>query len=410
MGTPYHQIEKDLRQKIRSAYWKSGEQIPSRKQLARDYGVAVATIERAVSALLQDGTLYSDDRRGTFIGDQSAKTPVGAGADAKRSDFHPAVGIGQLPGILPVPTGRLHRLSGTVGVIVQIEEGEAWFSLGGNWAQTALRSFEYTLAKTSIRTPIFNRSDPGRVVVPVVQSVEAMLASKVDALVIINISQTPDLESDLLAVVDTRATPTVMVSWEHENTYFAHVYYDQRNGGYVAGQHLIEAGYRRLLFIAPFVERWLQDRIEGMRASVIQAGLPLDSLCVDDRLASGAMPLREVRKELSVRATGLVFDEYAERIRDNPGIYAVVAPHDDAALDAMQAALSHGLVPGSDVGILGFDDDGRSTFRGLTSVRPPLEAMGEATGQIILRALSGAEWNYQISLRSQVIPRASTKR
>ena len=45
---------------------------------------------------------------------------------------------------------------------------------------------------------------------------------------------------------------------------------------------------------------------------------------------------------------------------------------------------------------------------GLTTVRPPLEALGEEAARLLLRALNGETANMQICLRSHLIPRLST--
>src|SRR5690348_9768699 len=63
----YKQIEDNLRSKIRQGHWPVGAMFPSRRDLAKEYGVSPITVERAVTRLLADGLLRADDRRGTFV-------------------------------------------------------------------------------------------------------------------------------------------------------------------------------------------------------------------------------------------------------------------------------------------------------------------------------------------------------
>src|SRR4051812_27454833 len=63
----YKQIEGELRRKIEGAVWPVGSMLPSRRDLARQYGVSTLTVERAIDGLVREGLLRADDRRGTFV-------------------------------------------------------------------------------------------------------------------------------------------------------------------------------------------------------------------------------------------------------------------------------------------------------------------------------------------------------
>ena len=57
---PYKQIEENLRSRVSGGEWDASAMLPSRRKLARHYGVELATIQRAMSGLLEDGTLRAD--------------------------------------------------------------------------------------------------------------------------------------------------------------------------------------------------------------------------------------------------------------------------------------------------------------------------------------------------------------
>ena len=56
-----------MRRKIVEGEWSAGIMVPSRKSLAKSYGVDLRTVQRAIAALLEDGTLKAESGRGTFV-------------------------------------------------------------------------------------------------------------------------------------------------------------------------------------------------------------------------------------------------------------------------------------------------------------------------------------------------------
>lgn len=65
---PYRRIADDLRDKI-----ESGEltgQIPTRAQLAEQYGVAYMTVDRAIRVLKDEGLVYGVAGLGVFVTDR----------------------------------------------------------------------------------------------------------------------------------------------------------------------------------------------------------------------------------------------------------------------------------------------------------------------------------------------------
>jgi len=74
----------------------------------------------------------------------------------------------------------------------------------------------------------------------------------------------------------------------------------------------------------------------------------------------------------------------------------------------MHAAQAAGLMAGVDYGLIGFDDNPDATKEGISTMRPPLEAMGEEAARIAVQALRGQTTTAQVRLRSHLIVRAST--
>jgi DNA-binding GntR family transcriptional regulator len=78
----YAQIADDLRSAVKSGRLKTGDKLPSRTSLAREYGVATATVNRAVEQLVREGVVVAWNR-GTFV--------RGIPADAEPSPEYSAI-------------------------------------------------------------------------------------------------------------------------------------------------------------------------------------------------------------------------------------------------------------------------------------------------------------------------------
>jgi len=63
----YQQLYEILRGRIQRGDWKPGDMIPSEKELIEQYGVSRVTARQALDALVQDGLIYRERGRGTFV-------------------------------------------------------------------------------------------------------------------------------------------------------------------------------------------------------------------------------------------------------------------------------------------------------------------------------------------------------
>lgn len=69
---PYTQVADDLRSLIERGDLTTGQRIPSGRDLAKKYGVALLTVQRAVDLLKGEGLLVSHAPRGIFVADPAA--------------------------------------------------------------------------------------------------------------------------------------------------------------------------------------------------------------------------------------------------------------------------------------------------------------------------------------------------
>ncbi|NUP81487.1 MAG: GntR family transcriptional regulator [Nonomuraea sp.] len=85
---PYARIVEDIKRRIADGRLRAGERVPSTRQLARDWGVALATAAKALTVLAQEGVVVAEPRVGTVVaethGGKARRGPVPSDNDVTR--------------------------------------------------------------------------------------------------------------------------------------------------------------------------------------------------------------------------------------------------------------------------------------------------------------------------------------
>lgn len=79
-GPLYFQIQELMRARIGAKEWSGGRYLPNEGDLAREYGVSVGTMRKALDLLGQQNLIVRRQGLGTYVNDNS---------DSKRQPFHP---------------------------------------------------------------------------------------------------------------------------------------------------------------------------------------------------------------------------------------------------------------------------------------------------------------------------------
>jgi LacI family transcriptional regulator len=153
---------------------------------------------------------------------------------------------------------------------------------------------------------------------------------------------------------------------------------DNAAGAVRATEHLIKLGHRDIAFlggIGHMVVR--QDRIAGFTRAMKEA-----RLTVNPSLIAESMPTKEGG-----------FDAMSRLLAAEKRPTAVACFNDVVAIGAMLAIARHGLVPGRDLAVVGFDDtaEARHVSPALTTVSVDAVGLGERAAQILLRQINEGE-------------------
>jgi GntR family transcriptional regulator len=64
----YYQLKEIIREKVRHGDWPPGVPIPSERELGEQYGISRMTARQSITELVNEGLLYREQGKGTFVG------------------------------------------------------------------------------------------------------------------------------------------------------------------------------------------------------------------------------------------------------------------------------------------------------------------------------------------------------
>ncbi len=360
-GPRYHQVKRRILDFIEEMPLQT--RIPSRNELVRDLGVSRTTIDRAISELIGEGYLYARDGSGTYVARHEG---AGLPANAAMRSW----------GVL-LPDLRHYTYPGILRGIEHVGFENGVNVIVGNIENQAARQTTY---------------------------LRNFLKSRIDGVIIVPARPNPaeGLEERLATMLRELADAGIPFVFCNRNTSgidAPQVLCNDFHGAFLGARHLLEQGYRRIAYIAHPRYAISLNRYMGYASALAIAGIAEDETLVAfseswDFEAPGHLELG--------------------RMLDGPNPPdAVVCFTDMIAKGAYRAVCERGLVPGRDVGIVGYDDSMVcvSLDVPLTSVKIHSYDMGRRAGELLLGANAGpSDPHAAIILAPELAVRQSTAR
>ena len=175
------------------------------------------------------------------------------------------------------------------------------------------------------------------------------------------------------------------------------IYLDNEKGGFLATQHLLEQGHRRIAHITgPLAIKDSRDRLQGYRRALEAAELPYDETFV-------------VEADFTEEGGQHAAQRLLSRKLD---LSAIFSANDQMAAGILHTLRAHGLDIPRDISLVGYDDVfiARYFYPALTTVQQPLEEMGRAAAHLALAALEGREVEVTRKFEPELVVRQSVKR
>lgn len=321
----HEEIVGRLRRKLASQ-WRTGKRLPPIKQLATELGVGQSNTHRAIKQLAAEGLLASRPGRGTFVCDAPASSTT-----ATRS-----VDVKQI---------RLLRTFCNEQMLDRIFDG---FMEG---LPADLRD---------------------KVVVEKARLQKNIQWPEADAVVAINpndlgaFNLTP---RQSLLVIDTAITKGVAATARFDT-----VLADSAQGSHVAGRWMRNIGCEDVCFV-------------GVRSEAFGGDCPTSRIRHDGFEAGFGKPFADAHKiyvPLYMTDQGALAASRYMAMPDRPA--GVFCASDDLAMGFMHGALGHGLRPGVDYQLVGFDGQSRGqdiSCGPLSTVAAPAGLMGHTAADLL---------------------------
>ena len=354
-STPlYLQIVDDLCRQIALGKLRPGEKIRSQSDLANIYGVSLITVKKALWEMTKDGMLYSRVGKGTYVSEESPLT--------ERREFK-SIGFVLTDMKSPFFSRILHS--------VEQRAGTMGFSLMLSSSENKIEKEEYLIQ---------DFRDIG---------VRGLIIASMDHIYKAN---------PVIRQLEKERFPYVMVSYITDPD-ICFVGTDHEEGGYMATDHLIKSGYKKVGYINGEEGNLCGDeRKKGYLRALNAHAIPYNSQ-YEYRLPLGG--------EWHDYDSGYQVGKRVLQQSDRPE--AVFAYNDLVALGFQKAIMAGGMKVPQDLAVVGFDniDSSATTSVPLTTINQPTDKIGMLAVDVLYHKCRGDDIEVRQILKPQLIIRES---
>ncbi len=324
----YLQIKETIRDKIESGELKSGDRLPTEMELAGFYNVSRITARQAILGLVDEGYVFRQPRRGTFVCD-----------------------LGR----------REKKQTNIIGVIVA--------TIGYSFVTNLIEIIEER-ARQAGHTIM--PCAAGNVLERVIDSLHSLAENNVKKIIYAPV-QSGNYEQDNLVVI--REMMKLKMQYVLLDSYLIgancnYVGSDNFQGAYEATKYLISLGHERIAMLSNLISSSVTDRLAGFSKAMREAGLYVPQ----EAIAEVSGPKSE---EVAYECTKNLLSGFKPT--------AILSINDTAAIGAYYAIRDSGLdIPG-DVSLISFDEVNvnEAPLR-FTVVKQSAKMIGKAAVELLL--------------------------
>lgn len=369
----YEIVCNDIIAMIRTRGLRAHDPLPSEGTIAQMYTVSRMTGKLALKSLEEQGIVYRVSRRGSFLADGfEEKMPAGIIAETGRDRSSHGR---QLSIALVVPSLDLY-----VGDLI--------------------RSIQEAADKRSIRVFLhFTDEDPAeedRVLA------EMSRLAYIHGIILFPLSR-GDVSRRLLEM-KLNGYPLVLVDRTFEHLALDSVIHAHYDGTHAITTFLIDRGHRNIGFVSQPLKatRSREQRYQGYIHALMDHGVPVRK----EQIQIIESDIHTIHGVHILDSPALpVLHEY---LGSNRAMTAVVCGEDYTALEVYYAAIECGLRVPDDLSIVGFADNRALRFAPvrLTTLRQPLEEMGEKALDLIVQRIAEPKREYsEVVIEAEIVSR-----
>lgn len=355
----YKQVENDIKSKIINGVLKPGDLIHSHKELAKYYGVSLITIKKALYDLIKEGYLFSRVGKGTYV----------ATFTAQRNNKTQTKNIGV------VLRDLKHPYFASILTFIEQRINELGFHL--------------ILASSND-----NNQDEEK-------QINRLLKMGVDGIIIASLSLQYRATTNIKKLHEDKF-PYVMISYIHEPEFW-YVGSDHEYGGYIATEHFIKFGYKKIGYVHAGYGNLLADiRKNGYARALMEYNIPYK----EDYIfyVEGELFLKLLNDRYQ---QGLVLGNKIAELKDRPEALFIYS--DLLALGIENALLEKGLKVPDDIALIGFDGIEASAYAPvpLTTVKQQIEKIGTTVVDVLHKRINGEDVSNRIIFKPFLLIRDS---
>ena len=198
---------------------------------------------------------------------------------------------------------------------------------------------------------------------------------------------------------DEPSVPTVAVAGHKKVKGVTNIVIDHRRAAFLALSHLKDLSHKRIAVLRGNpLSSDAADRFEAICEVADQLGISID-------------PELTVQINIDDPSPQLGYPFAKELLKRNKPFTALFAYNDISAIGSIRAFQEQGLLVPRDISVMGFDDIPGSAFHmpSLTTVRQPLNRMGQVAAQTLLERLENQEeYPAEIAIEPELVVREST--
>ncbi|QDH23026.1 GntR family transcriptional regulator [Saccharibacillus brassicae] len=373
----YEKIFNETRSLIETGVYRSGDKIPSEKELADAYNVSRITSKKALDLLAAEGAIVRMPGRGSFVSPDSPDGPrPGRAASAQTAERAVPAAKEKMIGLV------LTDFSASYGtrLLYSMEE----FTRKNDCFLVLRRTFGDQASEES--------------------AIQKMRGLGVDGLIVFP-AQGEYFNAEILKLVIAEF-PLVLIDRKLKGVAAASISTDNAEAAALAVNHLFELGHRNIALLSPPPRDTtaIEERIEGFVRAHADCGIAADrGLWMNDITATlpDAFYASNIEQEIQ---------RIAEHLESHPDITAFFAIEYYIALLAKAAAERLGKKVPQDLSIVCFDSPTLNVGEGylFTHIRQKEEEMGRLAIESVLGILAGTQPAAEVRLPAELVPGSST--
>lgn len=335
--------------------------LPNRNVLAKQCGVARVTLERAISELIGEGILVSEDGKGTYVTKKEVELEKKAKSE-KGKAFWAILMYSVLDGMNP----------GIIRGVEDFANKTGRYLLVCNTDNDPRKETEYLKG-------LLRQNIEGIILIPNTHSV-------VDADVLDLLAK-----KDIRVVACGRQVPGYDFPGAFQNFFMT---------GFIAAQHLLEVGCRNIAYLADSQFSTIEARLQGYLTALEQYNYQNP----DDKIKEVNLGLSDLRGDIEKK-----FESFLKEHSEIDGIYVFT---DRLAMILYKVMKKMDLVPGKNICVISGDSSNYGTAFSvpLSTVDCPAYKMGWLAAEQLLKDIRGSvdPQNKHILLGCELNAREST--